>query len=285
MEEAHGYSVAKGRGYWFWKPALVDYLVRGGEIHEGDLVIYLDGDAKGVFDLQVDKLDLDWEARLAYFNTKTRTDGVDIFVNAQQHCEFSYTKADTFKKFNTTWNDPYYGLTTQAHAQFWISAMNKRTLEFMRKWEELNSDFHLISDEPSKEPNNPYFEGNRHDQSLLSMLIKAQGVHMSDGGMSDNCPIHARLGEMKRDYTDRAPSSAGKKGPKHPVFGIANLNAVIAHFAQFNQDNPYSPMIVQRRADQPVEKPTRNIYVRGKRINLDPPLDILDGRYEYVKLR
>jgi len=255
----------RGRGYWFWKPALVKYLVRRGQIRENDIVIWLDPDNLRLFGVP----DLDWETRLGYFNTRNSMDGIDILVQAQPWCEFKYTKADIFDFFNTTWRDPHYGLTTQAHAQFWVSAMNKRTLKFMQTWEDLNSKFHLISDEKSVLGENDFFQGNRHDQSLLSMLMKAQGAPIYDGGGTD-CRSAAGL----PDVSVRDPHGNDPIRQKHPIFGIANLNAVVGHFDNRTLFTGPRVRVIERSAH--VGKPKRNIYVRGERIDLD--LDNFDDR-------
>ena len=55
--------------------------------------------------------------------------------------------------------------------------LNERTLKLLQIWEGLMTDFHLVSDEPSRNKalDGPWFKRkeNRHDQSILSMILKA----------------------------------------------------------------------------------------------------------------
>jgi len=220
----------RGRGYWFWKSALFNHLVKQGIIKNGDMVVYVDADSAAFVDVDCGGCmnETEWRERLALFDEKS----LDMFVERQpkgrqfvRHegkfdvCEYTWTKQDIFEKFNTNWDDPQYGRTMQAHASFWVARVNERTRKFVQMYEELMTDFHLCSDEKSVSPDNPHFHENRHDQSMFSMLMKAQAPSMRDNGESKYC------------QEDATPSDP-KMWKKHPTFGIENFNGHIGHFAK-----------------------------------------------------
>jgi hypothetical protein len=71
----------------------------------------------------------------------------------------------------------------------------------IQEWALLIENYHLVSDEPSLHQNQETFSDNRHDQSLLSMLLKAR---YSDGGTSkkpfDHLKVHKILETDDFDY-------------------------------------------------------------------------------------
>ena len=181
--------LVKGRGYWFWKPALFNYLVRKGEMKLGDIVVWMDADDPGKPNrvhwsrVAAGITNDGWQRRLSCASANSKG-GYDFFIESLFRCEKQWTKGDIFQKFNTTPQDSYYGQTAQFEAGFWIASVNERTLKFMEMYEDLMSDIHLCSDEKSTSPNDRSFRSNRHDQSILSMLTKAQGPPIHDDGWS-----------------------------------------------------------------------------------------------------
>eukprot|EP00913_Durusdinium_trenchii_P004047 g3749.t1 len=95
----------------------------------------------------------------------------DLVLAAQPHCEHVWTKGDIFQRFGTTWNNLHYGLTQQPKAQAFLMRLNERTVKLLQIWEALMTDFHLVN----KALDGPWFKRkeNRHDQSILSMILKA----------------------------------------------------------------------------------------------------------------
>merc|ERR1719271_1224653 len=115
-------------------------------------------------------------------------------------------------------------MTQQFQAGFWIASVNARTLKFMEVWEDLLSNVHLISDEKSVFPDYKHFEKNRHDQSLFSMLTKAQGPAIRDYGWS---VIHCAANNTGGKISDVS------KHPKHPVYGIHHFEASVVERYHF----------------------------------------------------
>jgi len=214
----HVVEGVRGRGYWFWKPALVNLLLKKGTLQLEDTVIWADADYSRAFeDPRISEL---WPVFLA-------NNSWDIFAQSQKFCEASWTKGDIFKHFGVHWSDPHYGLTTQMKAQFWIMKLNHRTIRFMKHWEDLISNFTLVSDMRSETQNAPLFAQNRHDQSLFSMLLKASLVHM-DSDPRD-CKAYADLPEVRKSDT-ALRRAAGEGQALHPRYGIRHLKATLGDF-------------------------------------------------------
>lgn len=238
----------RGRGFWFWKSALFNFLVRNGTIQDGDAVIWADPDDVRLM-AYFDQPQY-WPDQLACFTGQN----LDLYVKSQWHelceshcakrdlCESHWTKGDIFERFNTTWDDPQYGHTEQADAQFFILNVNERTRSFMKLWEELMADFHLCSDERSIAGNSPKFRENRHDQSLLSMLVKAQ-VPSGD--------VHAKgCGGMlpETEWT------------RHPEFGILNFSAHIGDFLSLARDGNCNTLTQGNTDTKPFRRQIGPVY-------------------------
>ena len=151
---------------WFWKPALSNLLLKQGLLQDSDVLVYVDTD----FALQ-SIMHSDTDAYLQGVIHNLSRNDVDMVIAppiVQYGPEWHWTKGDIFKAFNTTWDSDFYGKPPQLTSQRFAMRINSRTREFLRKWEDLASDFHLISDEQSVAPNAPEFNDNRHDQSLFS---------------------------------------------------------------------------------------------------------------------
>lgn len=187
-----------GRGFWFWKPAILNVLLHRGILSNGDHVINMDTDMPHFL------------PRLCREDT-----GADISVVEQPHCEHQYTKGDVFEKFGTRWNDPQYGLTRQPAAGLVRLKINDRSRKFLMLWEELASDYHLISNEASYNRNadSPYLLGPRNDQSLMSMLLKASHK------FTTAC--------TPRGETQGIPTLNNYSFQQHRYYGISNLRVEI----------------------------------------------------------
>lgn len=160
--QTHVKPGVRGRGYWFWKAALSRMLLSQGVLQLGDELLYVDADSMGM---------------MKHIIRMRGNHKEDVILAAQPHCEHVWTKGDIFQRFGTTWDSLHYGLTQQPKAQAWLMRLNERTLKLLQIWEGLMTDFHLVSDEPSRNKalDGPWFKRkeNRHDQSILSMILKA----------------------------------------------------------------------------------------------------------------
>lgn len=202
----HVRNKTRGRGYWFWKPALINNLLAQGKIIDGDVVVWHDPDETAYMDGK------------RWSNLITKEGGWDIFIPDEQQCERSFTKGDVFKKFNVSIDDPQYGRSAQVHAFLSVFHINEKTRKFLKHWEDLMTDFHIISDEPSISPENEHFMENRHDQSVLSLLSKAnRAVNMDGAGRSILAGCSGNGSLRPEDIHPKL----------HPKYGVPGLNVKV----------------------------------------------------------
>lgn len=110
-------------------------------------------------------------------------------------------------------------MTPQSHAQFWIVKVNERSRKFLKLYEELVSDFHLLADEESVLPNSPDFKENRHDQSLLSMMAKANKPSLIPSY------VEACFGKLGM----QVPDGFADTFERHPTYGVPGLKVLVGH--------------------------------------------------------
>lgn len=227
---SHVVPQLRGRGYWFWKPAIINMLLEKGNIRFGDYVIYMDSDleASKVITSAIQRINASMSLNASF----------DIMVARMQgYCEHRWTKGDIFARFGVHWSDPHYGPTRQVQGNMFVLHITIRTRKFIQLWEDLASDFHLISDEPSvaKSMQSPYFDQNRHDQSLLSMLIKASTRQI--GACSHNNRLEAYDKRLQQASAARGvqlppppqlfrPENEYKDWQLHNVYGVSGLRTV-----------------------------------------------------------
>jgi len=209
--KAHVEPGVRGRGFWFWKPALANHLLAQTEtgIKDGDILIYVDGDGSGKVE------------QLAALSGKD-SGSWDIVANQQGYCEYQFTKGDIFETFGVKPQDPHYGKTQQYRGDNFAMRINKNTRKFLRMWEELVQDLHLVSDEPSISRNADSFRCNRHDQSMYSMLLKASLEH--NGACKTGETIQSEIEELTILPTKM---DSLVKWKTHEKFGISGLRVMI----------------------------------------------------------
>jgi len=212
----------RGRGYWFWKPALINYLLKKKKIVDGDLVVWADADIG-----YLDKSYITGEGTPERYDQLLQDPPWDVFVKNQQTCEFDWTKADLFHKFGVKWDDRQYGPTAQAHAQFAIFNINDKTRQFLQYWEDIMADLQVVDDTDSVRVRELGFKReNRHDQSALSLLAKAN-LAVEQGHSAEStyhmCCSQKGLACMDESVKDIRPIL-------NPTYGIPGLVAKIGSF-------------------------------------------------------
>lgn len=163
-------QVHRGHGYWFWKSAMVRRLLEK-TVPKGEVLVYADAGCE--FGLTKMAIEL-WEPLLA------RAKENDLVAFSLSHKEAQYTKGDIFATFDVNATDRHYAETAQVAATYFLIRNTPAARAFVAKWEQLctepvGSDRKLISDYASQpqHPDNRQFLTNRHDESLFSMLVKA----------------------------------------------------------------------------------------------------------------
>jgi hypothetical protein len=148
---------AKGGGYWIHKVLLLRYQMN--RYKDNDIILWVDNDrldffAQGTFKTVLEAMD------------KRKADFV---VETQAATEYSYTKEDVMVAFNAT---EEMRTSLQVNANALLVRNSPKMRRFLDATIECASDWHMISDEASFFPNHPDFQDHRHDQSIISMMVK-----------------------------------------------------------------------------------------------------------------
>lgn len=156
-----------GFGFWIWKPYIIlDALKR---IKNGDVLLYLD---TGCYLNKKGKMRF-----MEYCKTVAINDSGFLVTNtSRNHFECFWTKGDIFDFFNVRDNKIFTD-TPQYQAGTIFIRKQPDTVRLIEEWFSIClNHFHLIDDSPSVSPNLPGFRENRHDQSILSLLLKQHGT-------------------------------------------------------------------------------------------------------------
>ena len=151
----------RGGGYWLWKPYIILKAFKE-KLNEGDYLIYTDA---GV-------LYIDSSYKIVNF---LKEKNVDMWMNKLRHKEKKYTKRDAFILMGA--DSPFYTDTNQYMATIQVYKKNKYTEKFLTQLLFYSQDKRIITDDPNTQglDNYPEFIENRHDQTVLSLLIKKYG--------------------------------------------------------------------------------------------------------------
>ena len=149
----------RGGGYWFWKPFILNQTMI--EIPEDTLIAFSDVDEPNIFnqaeeEIMKDFVEGEYDIGASFLPT---------FI------EENWTKEDIFRYFSIPPESPYRK-TGQYHVGRIFIRNSPPSRQLLSQVIEAVSDYHLVSDEPSNWPNAKGFEENRHDQSILSLVLK-----------------------------------------------------------------------------------------------------------------
>lgn len=157
----------RGYGFWVWKPYII--LDALNTIKENDLLLYLD---TGCY------LNVKGKKRLMqYFDLVKKNESGFVVTNAgEDNLEYRWTKGDLLDYFKVRSNDSIIR-TPQFQGGTIFIRKNSDTVSLIERWLDVyNRHFHLADDSPSLSPNLPGFKEHRHDQSILSILLKLHGT-------------------------------------------------------------------------------------------------------------
>ena len=154
----------RGYGYWIWKPYIIKEALC--QIDDNDILLYLDGRSG----LRKTGKPIRWLDNFILENK------FDIAIWQMIHKEMSWTNGDIISAFNLNLNSELLK-TGQFAATFHAWRKNVRSINFLNEWLQfLLDNSEICRDEVSKNLNHKKFLGNRHDQSVFSLLIKTKTV-------------------------------------------------------------------------------------------------------------
>ena len=156
----------RGWGYWSFKSVLVLHTLE--RMDPDDVLLYVDADLQLDCQLGREAVLYAWKSLL-----EGRDNPKDILAFQNGHPERLWTKGDTFDHFGARNDSAVFG-TSQTSGGVFFLRKTRSSVEVMRRW--LGTfgpqTLHIVSDAKSKAPNFPGFHSHRHDQSVLSVMLK-----------------------------------------------------------------------------------------------------------------
>lgn len=147
----------RGTGcYWLFKPYLINKVINIS--NDGDIIIYSDAGVKWINNVReiISRMDQD----------------IFLFSNGHQHVH--WCKADILKSI--LHKDMIEDSYQQVQASVIFFKVNDYTRRFIKEWLLFAQMPGLIDDSPSKVPNHPGFQENRHDQAILATMAIREGL-------------------------------------------------------------------------------------------------------------
>ncbi len=154
----------KGAGYWLWKPYIILKTLLT-KLNDGDFLIFHDAGSYFVKDLgPLYKVCMDAKPSVLTFN--------------QPYSERIYSKRDAFILMGMDKPQVYEKSQTQRLSGLQVYMKSCTTIQFLMELLAYSSDRRIVSDDKNVmgKENFKGFVGNRHDQTVLSLLSKKWGV-------------------------------------------------------------------------------------------------------------
>jgi hypothetical protein len=151
----------RGGGYWLWKSYLTQKILKS--LNENDILVYMDAGCYLWPSPQARR-------RFHEYLDIVRTHPTGFYGFGTEYPNYTYTKQDIFNHFNQHSEEEKKKPQIMSGATIWRKC--ETTMKMATEWyETMATNYSLIDDSPSKETNHPEFKENRHDQSILTMLI------------------------------------------------------------------------------------------------------------------
>ena len=156
----------RGGGYWIWKPFVLRKVL--ASLNPGDILVYSDAGSTIPFGA---------DSSLRDFIKRVAVSEKGVLGCRNPFIEKDWTKGDVFQYFKV-----YNKLSLTHSRQFSAGRMHvakkcaHSMLLYQRWWLTACLRPDLFSDSPSKTPNLPGFQENRHDASVWSLICKTYGV-------------------------------------------------------------------------------------------------------------
>lgn len=162
----------RGGGYYVWKPyVILDTLKR---MHEGDYLVYLDAGCK-IVDSELTRKTYNGYLELLANNPVITclTAKRPRIPGYSRYYEYQWTKRDLFDYLDAH----SFSKEIQICSGFFLARKCEESLHLVQKWLDTSLLYgcHFIRDSPSYKPNYVGFIEHRHDQSVLSLLIRKYG--------------------------------------------------------------------------------------------------------------
>lgn len=160
----HMWPGSRGYGYWVWKPYIILETLKN--IQDGDVLVYVDTG----YHLNSHAL-----VKFVDYWKEVKANSSGFLLPRLYNGEKKWTKGDLLDYFHVR-DDSNIIDTPQYEAGLVFIRKSPKTVSIIRTW--LNTfyvNFQLADDTPSSSENLPGFIEHRHDQSILSILLKING--------------------------------------------------------------------------------------------------------------
>jgi hypothetical protein len=180
--ETHKKFISENRrlfGYAIWKPYII--LKALNNIKDGEYLLY--SDAGNSINPTVSNR----------VNDYIRMCKESPYKNVSMHLEETddglfqekiWTKSDLFDHLNVPEKDR---ISSQIWSGWWLMEKCEFTMNILQQWLETATQYNLSDDTPSNIPNAELFVEHRHDQSILSCLLKLHGSYTIPKNEFDIC--------------------------------------------------------------------------------------------------
>ena len=161
----------RGYGYWIWKPYLIKKTI--DKLNNGDIILYMDADST----IKMNEINYLYKYLEEVQKTKIIVENYyeKNIVKPNHLAELKWNKMDLIDKLNIDIND--LNNKTQTFANTILLYVCEETRNLINEWYNIACDYHYIDDTPSIIPNHSLFKEHRHDQSILSLLIKKNNYY------------------------------------------------------------------------------------------------------------
>jgi len=151
-------AAERGGGYWVWKSHLVQRLLQSME--PGDVLMYADAGCTFL------------SSARAYIAHARRYGAV--FFRMDGLLNRDWAKGDAFEALGL---DPNGIIGGESQIISGVLLLHKEPAvdALVARWAELSQVPGLVNDDPSVAPNAPTFQEHRHDQAILSLLVRMIG--------------------------------------------------------------------------------------------------------------
>lgn len=156
-----------GYGFWVWKPYVI--LTCLEKMSDGDVLLYTDMGCH-----------LDYRGKFRFMKyweeVKYNESGFLVSDLEPERLERVWTKGDLLDYFGVR-NNPLVVDTAQYQSGIIFIRKEKQTIDIIKRWLNVYYDSFALADNfPSISPDMEGFKKHRHDQSMLSVLLKLHGT-------------------------------------------------------------------------------------------------------------
>lgn len=152
----------RGRGYWIWKPHIILHAL--SLMDDGEILVYADAGCS---------IKVSGAERFNKYLEILRTDRNGIFAFSSEHPIYKWTKMSTIKALDGDAIMTMNGVIGTAL----IIRKCTTSVRIIQQWMDACERYELVDDSPSVLPNHPEFKDHRHDQAILSLILRREGCY------------------------------------------------------------------------------------------------------------